>query len=147
MASPSRPLPTVIGPTENALRALLLLTLSTTPIRDYVEWAALNLVDQDRSTGEEVVDAVRIPLKVDRRTAHRLLDDLADRGLLAREASTWVLTPTGATVLQNTRARVAAATTRVVDGLPPADVEVAVRVLDHVRSRAEDELDVMQQTP
>lgn len=36
-----RPLPTVIGPTENALRSLLSHILASTPINDYDEWVAL----------------------------------------------------------------------------------------------------------
>ena len=135
-----RTLPTVIGPTENALRALLVRLLAATPLGSYEQWAALNLADRGAGDEPALVGAVADGLATDVSTATGVLRALGDTGLLDRVDGTWRPSPAGAALLTRVRAHVAEATARVVDGLPEADVATAVRVLDHVRERAHAEL-------
>jgi hypothetical protein len=141
MSTTTRTLPAVIGPTENALRAVLLAVLSRTPINGYDEWAAVNVVDRHAGTGEETIRAVAAPLGITHPAGRAVLDTLVAKGLLDSGGVSWTVSQDGATVLRQARARVAAVTARLVEGLSPADIEVAVRVLDHVRVRARGELD------
>ena len=50
LALADRPIATVIGPTENALRSLLSHVLAATPINDYDEWVALNYTASRQTT-------------------------------------------------------------------------------------------------
>jgi hypothetical protein len=51
--STTRPLSTVISPTENALRALLVKTLSGTAISSYEAWVTLNSAGNAATAGPE----------------------------------------------------------------------------------------------
>jgi hypothetical protein len=136
---PLRPLPIVIGPTENALRALLVRLLAATPLRSYEQWAALNLVERHAGADGALVDAVRDRLVVDETDARTILCTLEDTGLLHRVNGAWQLSATGADLLARERAHVAAVTTHLLDGIAETDLATAVRVLDHVRARAQEE--------
>lgn len=60
-----RPLPTVIGPTETALRALLTKTLASTQIPGYSAWVILNVMsnaDGDGTWRQAVASALRSTL-------------------------------------------------------------------------------------
>lgn len=139
VTTPQRPLPAVVGPTENALRALLMRLLATTPLDSYEQWAGLNLVD--RSTGDDkaLVGVVVEGLVVDDTDAWTILRTLDDLGLLHRADGAWRLSPAGADLLSLGRQRVAAVTARLLDGIAATDLVTAVRVLDQVRERAQEE--------
>lgn len=128
----ARPLPTVIGPTENALRALLARVLSSTPISSYPAWVVLNAA----STGEpawrdEAANALRADLaEIDRVGAELRASGLVDE--------VGIPTTTGTAELAAARATVAATTLRVVEGIDETDLETAGRVLDAVRQNAEE---------
>ena len=139
MTSQPRPLPAVVGSTENALRALLLRVLASSDLRGYEEWAALNLVSGQAAT-EDVTTLVSRSLAVPRQAAVVLLDGLVHRILLAKEDGEYGLSRDGSALLAALRPRVAEATGHLLEGLSQHDIETAGRVLDHIRSRAEREL-------
>lgn len=125
-----RPLPTVIGPTENALRALLTRVLISTPIGGYEEWVALNYASQGV---EDLPARVAEALKVDPQTGALAIEQLAVTGLFAADG----LTAKGRTELAHARAAVTAVTATLVEEITEADQQVTRRVLDTIRSRAE----------
>ena len=139
MTSPPRPLPTVVGRTENALRALLRGTLAGSDLRGYEEWAALNLVN-GRAATDDVVTLVSESVAVSRERAVLLLDGMVHRGLLGQESGEYGMSHDGSALLAALRPRVVETTRRLLEGLSPQDVEIAVRVLDQVRARADREL-------
>ncbi|HEX5332201.1 MAG TPA: hypothetical protein VFW79_06120 [Cellulomonas sp.] len=147
MPAPTSPrsLPAVIGPTENALRALLLRLLAATPLDSYEQWAALNLVDRTPGADQALIGAIGAGLVIDDADARAVLHSLAGTGLLHRVDDTWQVSPTGAGLLSRERRRVAEATGRLVDGIPDTDLVTAVSVLDQVRARAHDERAHLQQ--
>lgn len=83
----SRPLPSVIGPAENALRALLTKTLSTSAIKTYPGWVCLNALSNAHVTASNgnwrlaVADA----LKVELGEVEVVLDQLRAAGLVAND--------------------------------------------------------------
>jgi DNA-binding MarR family transcriptional regulator len=127
-----RPLPTVIGPTENALRALLVQTLDATRIRGYEEWVLLNMTD-----AAAPMHAIAAALRVARSRISGIADELVRRGLLADPTR---LTAEGRTELAAGRVRVREMTVNLTAGIPPEHEEVCRQVLDTIRKRAEDEL-------
>lgn len=134
-----RPLPTVVGPTENALRALLMRLLATTPLDCYEQWAALNLVDRHTGDDKALERVVVEALAVDDTEAATILRTLDDLGLLHRVNGAWRPSSAGADLLSLERQRVAAVTARLLDGIAATDLVTAVRVLDQVRERAQEE--------
>ncbi len=137
----ARPLPTVIGPAENALRALLTKILSTTRIKTYPAWVVLNAASNAGATASSgnwrlaVADALKVELgEVD-----EVLARLRAAGLVGNDGSPTAL---GATELAAGRSAVSAATSRLVDGIGEEEQTTARRVLDHVRSKAEELLHV-----
>lgn len=133
----ARPLPTVIGPTENALRALLTKTLSTTLIKTYPAWVILNAVSNaDSSTGGGNWRlAVAEALKVELSDVDDVIGQLRAAGLVGNDG---LLTALGATELATGRSTVSAATARVVDGIGEQEQATARQVLDHVRRKADE---------
>lgn len=133
----ARPLPTVIGPTENALRALLTKTLSMTRIKTYPAWVILNAASKSDATSEpgnwrySVAEA----LKVELNEVDGVFDQLRAAGLVSTDGS---LTTVGATDLMTARSAVAAATSCIVDGISEDDLATARQVLDHVRRKADE---------
>jgi len=132
------PLPAAVGRAERALRARLLDILGGSPLRRPEEWIALNLV-AGRTPSDDAVGAVGGSAAIAREEAVPLLDDLVHRGLLTGGAGGYGLSDDGSALLATLRPRVAGTTRRLLDGLAPQDVAVAVRVLDEVSSRAEQE--------
>ena len=129
---PPGSLPTVIGPTENALRALLTATLSMTRIDGYPAWLVLNAAS--RATGGEwravTADALTVPQSV--------VDHIAER--LEREGlmdGAGGLTDDGTRELEAARSVVARTTSRLVAGVDDVDQERVRRTLDQIRHNAE----------
>lgn len=133
----SRPLPTVIGPTENALRALLIRILSTTPIKTYSAWVILNAAStaQAPASSGRWQDAVADALKVEPGQVDEVLGTLCDAGLVDNDGS---LTDGGAAELAIARSTVLATTSRLTDGLSEEAQATARLVLDHIRGKAEE---------
>lgn len=133
---PDRPLPTVIGSTENALRALLGKTLSSTAIASYSAWAVINAASSvdPAAPNEGWQNAVAEALKVDLIEIHGLLRDLQDSGLLDEKGT---LTQVGAAELAAARSAVREATLQLVEGIDERQQQTARRVLDQIRDRAE----------
>lgn len=125
-----RPLPTVIGPTENALRSLLTRVLASTTIEGYEEWVALNYASRDDET---ILPRTAAALKVDVDAAARTIAQLTIKGLLAERG----LTRTGEAELLRARSAVAAVTATLVAGIGDYDQQIARKVLDTIRERAE----------
>ena len=125
-----RPLPTVIGPTESALRSLLSHVLASTALNGYDEWVALNHTSsQQAAVAAGIADA----LKIEVTAAETIVEQLTARGLLADLA----LTPAGDAELRTARVAVAATTADLVDGIDEADQQTTRAVLDTIRIRAE----------
>lgn len=141
--SPTPSLPAMIGPTENALRALLTHTLSVTAIRTYRMWVFMNAASSTdpaisrRAMVERVADA----LKIDSAAAEEVAGELRTAGLLTEDDT---LTETGATELATARSAVGVITARLTSGISEDDQETACVVLDRVRGNAEELLRVAQ---
>lgn len=131
----NRPLPTVIGPTENALRALLVQTLAGTEIDSYHSWVVINALDFAEKThaGRDWRTDTADALKIEPRELDAVLDRLRASHLVDGDS----LTDAGRAELHTARSAVAETTSRLVNGLDPDDQEVARRVLDHIRRSAE----------
>ncbi|WP_040165286.1 hypothetical protein [Microbacterium gorillae] len=132
--SDSRPLPTVIGPTENALRALLTRTLSMTPIAGYTAWVVLNTAEKVGHESE-LRGAVESQLHAEPAVIDHAIADLRERGMLGADGEG--ITSTGAAVLESARADVRAVTQGLVGDVTEADQEATRRALDAIRRRAE----------
>ena len=131
------PLPTVIGPTENALRALLLKTLATTRIKSYSAWVILNSAsNQDTpSLGGRWRNTVANALKVELDVVDDTIIQLCDDGLVDSDGQ---LTALGTTEPTEGRAAVPGATARLVEGLGEEDQRTARLVPDHIRRKADE---------
>lgn len=131
----ARPLPTVIGPTENALRALLTKVLSTTRIKTYPAWVIINAAsnaDAAAPAGNWQRAAGDL-LKVEPGVVAEELARLRADGLVSAVGSP---TAVGAAELATARAAVAATTARLVEGISEQDQATTGWVLDHIRRRA-----------
>ncbi len=127
-------LPTAIGSTENALRALLASVLSVTRIGSYEEWLYLNArasAPSDAGVAEHVASVLKKPL----RTVQLTVRDLSSRGLIGADGA---LTAEATEELARARSLVGSATASVTRDLLPNDVEAALNVLTRVRQRAEE---------
>lgn len=132
----TRPLPTVIGPTENALRALLVGVLVPTRITGYAEWVAINAAAAHAATpGAPWKESLGESLGIAPDAVDAVLDRLAAAGLLGRDSA---LTPLGTAELTHARAAVSAATALVMEGIGDDELQAARRVLDLVRARAQE---------
>ncbi len=132
----ARPLPTLIGPAENALRALLTRTLSATRINNYTAWVILNAASgADAAPGGHWKSEVADALKVEIDDVDGALLELRVAGLIDGEGALTVL---GASELARGRAEVSAATARIVQGIGDDDQMIARRVLTQVRRNAEE---------
>lgn len=130
---PTRPLPPVIGATENALRPLLAHVLAGSLIGGFDEWVYLNIRDgaDDPTRVEELVaDALKQPREVVATIRTRLVD----ASLLDADGS---LTAIGREQLSNRRGLVAQTTEALTVGIDPAAVQTTIETLDTVRTRAE----------
>jgi hypothetical protein len=132
----TRPLPTVVGPTEKALRTLLGRILTVTNIGGYAEWVYLN-IRSAAGDGVQVDMPVADALKQPVADVMLVRQRLESRGLIDPVGG---LTQSGQDELRHGRELVAAMTEKLTDGIDPARLEVAADVLDTVRRRAEEEL-------
>jgi len=137
--TPARSLPAVIGPTENALRALLLRVLEATPLASYEQWVALNLVDRHPRPDDALTSALHQGLAIDHAQAGDVLRALEATGQLHRADGAWEVSPAGIDLLAQQRERVATLTAQLLDGIAEEDLATAVRVLDHVGARAREQ--------
>lgn len=135
MTPPPRSLPSAIGGTENALRALLELVLEHSGIDGYDEWVALNIVDRTRST-TDAIDEIARALATSRTEAGRAVDALVGKRLVTVLRDSSEPSASGRALLAELRARIGEATRGLVDGLDDADLETTLRVLDHLRDAA-----------
>ncbi len=133
----ARPLPTVIGQTENALRALLTRTLSTTRIKTYPAWVVLNAASNAGATAPSVRwrRAVAEALKVEPGVVDDVVAQLSADGLARDDGS---LTARGTAELVTVRTAVATTTSRLIEEVSEEAQAAARSVLDHVRRRAEE---------
>lgn len=130
----TRPLPTVIGSTENALRALLTRTLSPMLVPSYPAWAVLNAASV-ADTSDNWRQTVGDNLKADLDEIEAVLAELRAVGLVNGEGT---LTTNGNTVLTAARVAVRETTLRLVKGIDEVEQETARRVLDTIRRNAEE---------
>lgn len=131
------PLPTTIGLTENALRALLLRVLATSRIKTYMAWVVLNAASSSNVTASNGnwLLAVADALKVEPSEVEEVLAEVRAAELVGDNGS---LTALGVGELAKGRAAVSATTARLVDGIGAEEQMTARRVLDRVRQRAEE---------
>lgn len=122
----------MIGFTENALRALLTSTLSSTRISTYPEWVILNAASNtDPTWHQAVADALKIELG----GVAQVIAGLRTAGLMDDGEA---LTEAGATELRAARSAVAATTSLLMDGISDAEQETAEPVLDRIRGNAQE---------
>jgi hypothetical protein len=133
-----RPLPAVLGSTENALRSLLADLLRTTELAGYEEWVALTLVDRHGSDETAVLDAISSSLAVDADAGRDLLHSLEGKGILHRPDISLRLSPRGAALFQETRQRVTATTAPLLEGIAAEDLATTTTVLEQLEARARD---------
>lgn len=129
----TRPLPTVIGPAENALRALLIRTLSSTLIPSYPAWVILNAASTADSSNDwrhRAADG----MKVDADEIDGALTELRTAGLVDGEGG---LTAVGTAELTTARAAITGTTLRLIEGIDETEQETTRRVLDAIRRKAE----------
>lgn len=136
----NRPLPTVIGPTENALRALLQKTLDRSPIGHYPQWVAMNLADRESLSAPDFTVRLAEELKGSAASADRTVQQLVNGGLMHASADGCTLTQSGEKSLREGRRVVKSATDRLAEGIAQQDIEITIRTLDIVRTNAEREL-------
>lgn len=130
---PARPLPPVIGATENVLRPLLTHALAGSLIGGYEEWVYLNVrerADDPALVEELVADALKQPREVVTAARARLVDS----GLLDTED---LLTASGREQVNRCRDAVSEITQALIAGIDPAAVQATIDTLDIVRTRAE----------
>jgi len=131
--SSAPPLPTVIGRTENALRALLAHTLSPTRIPGYPAWIVLNAMTADRSPGAwraRAAAALAREGEID-----GVLAELRSAGLVDDAE---LLTTAGTAQLAAARTAVAQASRLLVEGITEPEQDAVHRVLDTIRRRADE---------
>lgn len=129
---PKRPLPTLIGPAESALRALLARTLAPTAIGGYEEWVVLNIADS-AGAPDAALRAAASALKAGEDAVLAVAARMAEAGLLDAGS----LTQRGREELAAGRRIVGAVTAELVTGIDDKDQETAAAVLDSIRIRAE----------
>jgi hypothetical protein len=137
MMSAIRPLPTVIGPTENALRALLTKILSATQIKTYPAWVVLNAMSNvgAAASGGNWQLAVADALKIELVEIDEIVAQLRGTGLIGLDG---LLTVLGSNELSKGRIAVAAATAKLMDGIGEQEQANARQVLEQVRRNAEE---------
>lgn len=128
----ARSLPPVVGSTENALRALLESLLASTPLESAQHWIALNV-----AAGASREDAISKTLKTDLATTRDLLAGLSSAGLLEHVADTWRATTKGAELIRELSITIAVVTDGLVLEAPPEDIDTTIRVLNQLRTNAE----------
>jgi rhodanese-related sulfurtransferase len=128
---PRRSLPTIIGPTENALRALLIRALEVTRIDGYDEWVYLNLTDRHESD-----EKIAVALRSSATSVEAVAGRLRAKGF----ATVAGLTDSGREQLETGQALVGTMTARLTEGLDPERVRTCMEVLDVLRDRADREL-------
>ena len=127
-----RPLPTIIGPTENALRALLVHTLADTNIASYEDWVLLNM-----TVGGAPTRAIATALRVSESEVQAAADALISQNAFSDRST---LSANGLTQLEAGRARVAKMTELLTAGIPEEHLRLCAHVLEIVRTRAESQL-------
>jgi hypothetical protein len=135
--SNERPLPIMIGSTENSLRALLSKILSTSRIRTYPAWVVLNAASRSETASKDWRSDVADALKVELEIVDNLIDQLADAGLVGDGG---LPTSFGMSELAKGRSAVSAATSRLIDGISHEAQTTVRQVLDQVRRRADEML-------
>ncbi|GAA2011410.1 hypothetical protein [Microbacterium ulmi] len=123
-----RPLPPVIGATENTLGALLAQTLRTSTIPSPRAWVYLNL-----AVGGAPASVIEATLQLDTDEIAELEKDLIAQGLLHAPR---VLSAQGTAGLDTARALVSDATRSLTDGVSEEHEEIARQVLDTIRTNA-----------
>jgi hypothetical protein len=133
MTTSTRPLPTLIGPIENALRALLGSLVAASPVPTYEEWAVMNLVAS--SEIDDQVGAILDGLQCSGFEAAAILTALSTRGLIEERDERWFLTTYGVSVLEPLRVCVASVSSTLTAGIDDRELDAARRV---PRKRAEE---------
>jgi hypothetical protein len=111
-----------------------------TPIRTYERWVAMNVVARSIRSRDDTKRALADSLKIDDDRVERVLADLEAEHLIDGSAVEVQLSAAGATVLDDALPLVSEVTSRLVDSVAPPRLEIALQVLDEVRSNAEREL-------
>lgn len=135
-----RPLPTVIGPTENALRALLRRLLADTPIHSYERWVAMNTIAGRSTSVTELTGSLTDALVVGAEVVDELLAGLESDQLTDAVGDRIAISTVGDETLRRARRLVGDVTARLVGDLNPEDLAATRRVLDEIRTAAKREM-------
>ena len=130
---PERPLPPVVGATENALRALLEDVLSETSIGGYSEWVYLTIrIRADDSSPVE--DLVSTALKEPLAAVEVLRTRMTEAGVLHADGS---LTSYGRDQFDHGRELISSMTRSLTAGIDEEALTITIGTLDTIRERAE----------
>ncbi|WP_426595736.1 hypothetical protein ACPPVS_09000 [Cellulomonas sp. McL0617] len=129
----------IIGQAERATRTLLERQLRSTGLR-FEQWVAVNQLQAGVADRGQLVGRLVGGLKIDDEAAQDAVDGVIALGLVAGEDDRLTLTPAGAERFGMVLGQISAITERLYGDVPPADLEVAGRVLTLVTERADAEL-------
>jgi DNA-binding MarR family transcriptional regulator len=126
-----------IGETESALNGLLGKVLGDTGL-DELGWIALRLVSAMPAplTAARLTGRLAHSKKVDVATAAGVLGGLEGSGLLHTINDAVATTPEGARLFEQLSSEVDQLTARMWEGLDPADLATAARILTTITERA-----------
>jgi|SRR5687768_3838279 len=126
-----------IGETENALRAILVRTLSGTGL-DYARWVALKVVSEGprEISTTELSKTLKAKLRLDDATAREMIDDLQAKQILDAVDDGVSITPDGLSLHRRLVDDIKEVSVQIYAGLAPADLATAYRVLSTIRERA-----------
>ncbi len=134
-----------IGQAENALRAILVDILKNTPLNSYAHYVAMTLVAAEPAADERAVveDQLANAAKISATEAATVMDDLVEAELIDAgpdRSGVLSLSITGAHLLHQVRAEIAAVNARVYAGISGHDLDVAKQTLAVIHGRANAEL-------
>lgn len=128
-----------IGRTHFATRALLERQLGDLP---FPAWTALNLVGRAAAPGTpaDLLAEIQKGLRIEPAAAGSVLDDLMGRDLVRTAGGVVGLTPAGRALFERVTAQIGRIAEALYGDIPQDEQQVARRVLDRVRERAEQAL-------
>jgi DNA-binding MarR family transcriptional regulator len=126
-----------IGETENALRAILIKTLSGTGL-DYHRWVALKAASEGQApiSRSELAKQLKGGLKINDATADEVIDDLQEHNIFDRAGDNLSPTPHGRSLYQRLNGEISQQSQQIYAGLDADDLAAAYRVLSTITERA-----------
>jgi len=126
-----------IGITENALRAVLTKTLTSSNL-DYNRWVALKVLAESTSPtlATDLAKQLKGVLKIDDATVVEVLDDLKERGIFGEAGDVVSPTADGASLYRRLNDQIRQVSEQMYSGLDVNELATAYRVLSTLAERA-----------